>query len=103
MYVQNVHDQISIILLWVDDILIALKTEAHLMQIKTRLNSRFKMTDLGQLSWFLGKQFECENNTIKMNQWRYIEKILSKFDMAECKPRLTPCEMDIAQKVTKLI
>ena len=31
MYVQNVHNQISIILLWVDDILIASKTEAHLM------------------------------------------------------------------------
>ena len=37
MYIQNVHNQISI-LLWVDDILIASKTEARLMQIKTRLN-----------------------------------------------------------------
>ena len=61
------------------------------MQIKTRLNSKFKMTDLGKLSWFLGKQFECENNTIKMNQSRYIKKIFSKFSMADCKP----CEMDI--------
>ena len=43
------------------------------MQIKTRLNSRFKMTDLWKLSWFLGIQFECENDTIKMNQSRYIE------------------------------
>ena len=67
MYIQNVSDQISIILLRVDNILIASKTEAHLMQIKTRLNSRFKMTDLGQLSWFLGIQLECENNIIKMN------------------------------------
>ena len=48
MYVQNVHNQISIILLWVDDISISSETEAHLMQIKTRLNSRFKMTDLGK-------------------------------------------------------
>ena len=79
MYVQNVCDQISIILLWVDDILIASKTKATLIQIKTRLNSRFKMTDLRQLSWFLGIQFECENDTIKMNQSRYIEKILTKF------------------------
>ena len=45
MYIQNANIQISIILLRVDDILIASKTEAHLMQIKTRLNSRFKMTD----------------------------------------------------------
>ena len=78
MYTQNVHNQISIILLGVDDISIASKTEAHLMQIKTSLNSRFKMIDLGKLSWFLGIQFECKNITIEMNQSRYIEKILSK-------------------------
>ena len=72
------------------------------MQIKTRLKSRFKMTDLGKLSWFLGIQFECENNTIKTNQSRYIEKILSKFSMAECKPRSTPCEMDIMRTSDKV-
>ena len=87
MYVQNVHNQISIILLWIDDILIASKTEAHLMQIKTRLNSRLKMTDLGKLSWFLRIQFEYKTSTVKMNQFRYIEKILSKFGKADCKPR----------------
>ena len=88
--------------MWVDDILIASKTDAHLMQIKTRLNSGFKMTDLGQLSWFLGIQFECKNNTIKMNQSRYIEKILSKFGMADCKPCSTPCEMDIIKTSDKV-
>ena len=72
------------------------------MQIKTRPNSRFKMTDLGQLSWFLGIQFECENNTIKMNQSRYVEKILSQFGMADCKPCLTPCEMDITKTSDKV-
>ena len=98
IYVQNVHNQISIILLWVDDILIASKTAAHL---KTRLNSRFKMTDVGKLSWFLEIQFECEKNSIKMNQYRYI-KILSKFVMADYKPRSTPCEMDITKTSDKV-
>ena len=71
------------------------------MLIKIGLNSRFKMTDLGKLSWFLGIQFECENNTIKMNQSRYI-KILSKFSMADCKPHSTPCEMDITKTSDKV-
>ena len=102
MYVQNDHNEISIILLWVDDILIASKTEAHLMQIKTRLNSRFKMTDLGKLSWFLGIQFKCENNTIKMNRSRYMEKILSKFGMADSKTCSTSCEMDITKTSDKV-
>ena len=66
------------------------------MKIKTKLYSRFKMTNLGKLSWFLRMQFKCKNSTIKMNQSRYIEKI-SKFDMADCIPRSTPCEMDITK------
>ena len=97
MYIQNVCDQISVLLFWVDNILIASKPKAHLMQVKTRVNSRFKMTDLGKWSWFLGIQLECENNTIKMNQSRYTEKILSNFWMADCKPYPTPCEMDITK------
>ena len=51
MYAQNVHNQKSI--MWVDNIFTASKTEAHIMQINTRLNSRFKMTDLGKQSRFL--------------------------------------------------
>ena len=50
---------------------------------------------LGKLSWFLGIKFECENSTIKTNQSRYIEKILSKFGMADCKPHLPSYEMNI--------
>ena len=102
MYVQNVNNQISIISLWVDNVLIASKPEADIIKIKTKLNSRFKMTDLGKLSWFLGIQFECKNSTIKMNQSRYIKKILSKFSMANFKPRSTPCEMDINKTSDKV-
>ena len=53
------------------------------------------MTDLGKLSWFLGLQSECKNSTIKMNQSRYKENILSMFGMTDCKPRSIPCEIDI--------
>ena len=88
----------SIISLWVDDTLIVSKTEAHLMQIKTRLNSRFKMTDLRKLSWFLGTWFDCKNNTIKMNLSRYIEK----FRMADYKPCSTSGKIDITKTSNKV-
>ena len=54
VYVKNINSQISIILLWVGDISIASETEADLMKIKAKLNSRFKMNELGKLSSFLG-------------------------------------------------
>ena len=78
----------TIILLWVDDILIASKIEADLMKIKAKLNSRFKMTVLRKLSWFLRIQFECKNSTVQMNQSRYIEKILSKLQSCGLQTKL---------------
>ena len=42
------------------------------------------------------------NSILKMNQSRYIKKILSKFGMADCKPHLTPCEMDIMKTSDKV-
>ena len=60
------------------------------------------MTDLEQLTWFLGIQFHCKNNVMKMNQSRYIEKILSKFGMTDCKPHSTICEMDITKTNDKV-
>lgn len=51
------------------------------------------MKDLGEISWFLGIQFVIENKCIKMNQSKYIEKLLSKYKMTDCKPRCTPCEL----------
>ena len=53
---------------------------------------RFKMKDLGVLSWFLGISFECKGDYIKMNQNQYVKRILSKFRMSDCKPKVVPCK-----------
>ena len=60
------------------------------------------MNELGKLSWFLGIQLECENNTFKLNQSRYIKKILSKLGMVDCKLCSTPSEMDITKTSDKV-
>lgn len=36
-----------------------------------------------------------KNNSIEMNQTKYIEKIVAKFGIQDNKPRSMPCEMDI--------
>jgi hypothetical protein len=50
------------------------------------------MNDLGLISCFLGIDFEHVNDGIKMNQTKYISKVLDRFGMSHCKPRLTPSE-----------
>lgn len=45
------------------------------------------MKDLGVLSWFLGIQFKCKNDFIEMSQSKFVEKILERFNMSDCKPK----------------
>ena len=61
-----------------------------------------KKKDLGELPWFLGIEFKCVDGGIEMNQTKYLEKILSKCGMMDCKPRATPCDFG-ANKVTELM
>ena len=95
VYTRNNEDTMVVLLIWVDDIVIAASDHVVLTDVKNVLKTRFNMTDLGQLSWFLGIQFKFEDGSIKMNQSRYLEKILSKYDMGNCKPRSTPSEQNL--------
>jgi hypothetical protein len=53
------------------------------------MKSKFRMKDLGEISYFLGISFKQGNGVIKMNQKIYIQKILDRFGMSDCKPRTT--------------
>lgn len=82
-----------ILLVWVDDIVVAASNEMCLREVKEKLKSKFKMKDLGHLTHFIGIDFTQKEGTVKMNQSRYIKKILERSGMAECKARATPSEI----------
>lgn len=95
MYYRNKDDSNVIIIVWVDDIIIGASDESLLNSVKFSLGQRFKMKDMGELSWFLGIEFKRENGCIEMNQTKYLEKILFRFKMNDCKPKATPCDLDV--------
>jgi len=92
----RINDSSSmIILVWVDDLLICSDNENDLISFKRVLSNRFRMKDLGKLSWFLGIQFEYENDCITMFQSNFISRILDKFSMTESTPRTLPCDIHV--------
>ena len=62
---------------------------------KNLLKSNYKMTDLGNLHWFLGINFTCSEGYIAMDQTKYIQKLLQKFNMTESFPINTPCDQSL--------
>ncbi|KAF0726646.1 hypothetical protein Ae201684P_013689 [Aphanomyces euteiches] len=48
------------------------------------------MTDLGELKSILGIKVETHGHVVTMSQQGYVEVLLDKFNMADCKPVSTP-------------
>ena len=78
-------------IVFVDDIILASNDDSLLTEVKAMLQERFKMTDLGDLNWFLGIEFERGADYYALSQSHYFEKLLEKHGMSNCKAASTPC------------
>ena len=95
MYTKQFGSKMVVILVWVDDIIIAASDMVLMSEAKQMLQERFRMKDLGRLSYFLGIDFKQGDGFVKMNQRRYLSKVLERFEMSSCKPRATPSEQKL--------
>ncbi len=86
---------LSYILLWVDDIIVAGASNEVIDAIKSMLKGNLKMDDRGILHWFLGVQILRSEEKIAVDQEKYIESVLSQFNMCGCKPMATPGEINL--------
>ena len=53
------------------------------------------MTDMGLLRYFLGIEVDQNEKGIFISQARYINQILGRFNMQECKAAITPTVMGL--------
>lgn len=81
MYRKQSEDDTIIVIIWVDDLIIAASTEDYLIRFKDTMKSQFSMKDLGKISYFFGIQFEQKQREIKMNQKKYILKMLKVWNV----------------------
>ncbi|KAL4271938.1 hypothetical protein GQ457_13G028490 [Hibiscus cannabinus] len=81
-----------ILLLYVDDMLVTGPNKDHIEELKARLAREFEMKDLGPANKILGMQIHRDrsNRKIWLSQKNYLKKILSRFNMQDCKPISTP-------------
>jgi hypothetical protein len=79
---------------YVDNLLLITSTKDAMHSIKTELSTAFNMSDLGAVNYLLGMRITRNrtNHTIQIDQSKYIDDMLTKYDMAGCKERATPLE-----------
>ena len=77
---------LMIIVLYVDDLLLAGNSMQGIKWMKRELNNKFEMKDLGEASMCLGFEISRNRNARKLflGQERYAEKVLERFRMSQC-------------------
>ncbi|KAJ8381057.1 hypothetical protein SKAU_G00018350 [Synaphobranchus kaupii] len=104
VYAKETESGKVIMIIWVDDLIIAASNETVLKDVKEMLSAKFKMKDLGRLNRFLGIDFMQSDGCVKMSQEKFVNKILERFNMQNCRPRETPCDQkqDYTENAVKM-
>lgn len=72
-------------LIYVDDIIITGDNSGSIEELVSNLNRTFALKDLGELNFFLGIQVNRKQNAILLSQTKYIQDLLAKTEMIDCK------------------
>ena len=75
--------EIVILLIYVDDIIITGDNSSSIEELVSNLNKDFALKDLG--NFFLKIQVNRNQNTILLSQTKYVQDLLAKTEMSNCK------------------
>ena len=87
-----IYPDSCLLAIYVDDIIYSVKHDSWKDAFKARFEIDFKIKDLGEASWVLGMGVTRGRaaGTITLNQSVYIQSLLVRFNMTDCKPVSSP-------------
>nr|GEY81655.1 hypothetical protein [Tanacetum cinerariifolium] len=96
------NGEFIIIVIYVDVIFVAGTVLELLNVFKKRMASLFEISDLGDLTYYLGIEVSQEKDYVEIKQERYAMKILKEAVMEDCNATLYPKEKDIKLSKTEV-
>ena len=91
-YLKMSGSNFTILVLYVDDILLASNSLDMLHESKHLLSRNFDMKDLGEASYVIGIEIHRDrhNGILGLSQRAYIERVLNRYNMQHCSPSVAP-------------
>ncbi|KAH9718111.1 retrovirus-related pol polyprotein from transposon RE1 [Citrus sinensis] len=90
LFFRRIESKIVIMLIYVDDIIITGSDSQGIEEVIKDLNTSFALKDLENLNFFLGIQVQRSQNSLLLSQVKYIQDLLTKTEMTNCKGIETP-------------
>jgi len=95
LFTRKTSEGTTIILVYVDDILVTGSSLELIKETKEALQQVFKMKDLGELRFFLGIEFaRCEAGMV-MHQRKYALQLIAEVGLSGAKPSGTPTDVNV--------
>lgn len=99
VYTRKSKGDTIIVGVYVDDLLITGTGVNFIEDFKNEMNTKFDMSDLGKLTYYLGLEVEQGNGFIELKQSAYARKILEKAGLSDCNQMKYP--LDPKEQITK--
>lgn len=94
LYFKIQGHRMMFVTIYVDDFLLFTNDQEMKKMLKTFLNNRFKMKDLGEAKFCLGLRITRDRSKGKLwlDQQHYVQEVLERFNLANCNPVSTPAD-----------
>ncbi|GJW83822.1 putative ribonuclease H-like domain-containing protein [Tanacetum coccineum] len=92
LFIKKDKHDIILVQVYVDHIIFGSTKKSWCDEFEALMKSRFQMSSMGELTFFLGLQVKQKEDGIFISQDKYVAEILKKFDFAHVKPASTPIE-----------
>ncbi|KAK1649755.1 hypothetical protein QYE76_067560 [Lolium multiflorum] len=90
----------TLLLLYVDDMIITGDDPEYIAFVKARLRDQFLMTDLGPLRYFLGIEVSSTSDGFSISQEKYIQDLLARAALGDERTVETPMELNVKLRPT---
>ena len=85
-----VNGSMLLVQIYVDDIIFGSTDEKLCKRFAKLMQSKYEMSMMGELNYFLGLQVKQVESGIFISQTKYVHDLLKKFDLVDCSPAKTP-------------
>ncbi|GJY27435.1 putative ribonuclease H-like domain-containing protein [Tanacetum coccineum] len=95
LFIKRDKKDIMLVQVYVDDIIFGSTNKSWCDEFEALMKSRFQMSSMGKLTFFLGLQVKQNKGGIFVSQEKYVAEILKKFDLVNVKAAITPMETKV--------
>ncbi|KAI3732720.1 hypothetical protein L1987_63927 [Smallanthus sonchifolius] len=93
LFIKDEGGEILLVQIYVDDIIFGSTRKQLCKDFEILMHSKFEMSLMGELNFFLGIQVKQVPNRIFISQSKYVKSILEIFKMTDCSAARTPMQV----------